>query len=345
MLRDVNGEKVMKMGLLEYYRGKKILVTGGAGSIGSQLVRDLLGFRPKVVRVLDNNETGLFDLEQELQSQRIRILVGDVRERDRLRRAVEDVDIVFHVAALKHVPLCEYNPFDAVRTNVIGTENVMNASLDEEVEKVILVSTDKAVNASNVMGATKLLAERLTVSANHYKGKRRTALSCVRFGNVLDSRGSLLQILRKQIANGGPVTITDPEMTRFVMGVSKAVELILKATVMARGGEIFILKMPSLRVADLIEAIVETLAPCYGFQAREIAVRRIGRRAGEKLFEELMTIEEAGYAVEKDGMYVLDPTASASSRKRMTPDRYSSDKVRKLSRTEIRSLLREIAVN
>ena len=158
------------MSLKPTYKDKTLLVTGGAGSIGSELVRTLLNMGPKVVRVLDNNETGLFDLEQELRSEKIRLLVGDVRDRERLERAFEGVDIVFHAAALKHVPLCEFNPFDAVKTNVIGTQNALDAAIDEEVDRFIFISTDKAVNPTNVMGATKLLAERLTISANYYKG-------------------------------------------------------------------------------------------------------------------------------------------------------------------------------
>ena len=165
-------------------------------------------------------------LLKELQSEKIRTFVGDVRDKERLKRAVEGVDIVFHAAALKHVPLCEYNPFEAVKTNVIGTQNLIDIALYEEVEKVILISTDKVVNPMNVVGATKLLAERLTISANHYKGKRKIVFSCVRFGNVLDSRGSIVPIFKKQIEKGGLVTVTDPEMTRFVMSIPKAVELI-----------------------------------------------------------------------------------------------------------------------
>ena len=180
------------MDLKSYYHGKTVLITGGVGSIGSYLVREILKFDPKSVRVLDNNESGLFDLEQELDPRKLRSFVGDIRDKDRLTMAMEDVDIVFHAAALKHVPLCEFNPFDAVKTNVVGTQNVLDAAFAQGVQKVITISTDKAVNPSNVMGATKLLAERLTISANSYRGHKKTVFSCVRFGNVLHSRGSVV---------------------------------------------------------------------------------------------------------------------------------------------------------
>ena len=185
-----------------FYKDKVVLVTGGTGSIGSEIVKKVLEHSPKAVRVLDNNETSLFELEQELNSNKIRTLIGDIRDNERLMRALEGVDIVFHAGALKHVPLCEYNPFDAVKTNVIGTQNVLNAALDQNVDKVIVISTDKAVNPINVMGATKLLAERLTISANNYTGDKNTVFSCVRFGNVLDSRGSVVPLFKNQLKKG-----------------------------------------------------------------------------------------------------------------------------------------------
>ena len=158
----------------ESYNNKTVVVTGGVGSIGSEIVRSMLLCSPKAVRVLDNNETGLFELEQELQSSKLRPLIGDVRDKERLSRAIEGADIVFHAAALKHVPLCEYNPFESVKTNVLGTQNLIEAAIDENVERFITVSTDKVVNPNSTMGTTKLLAERLTIDANYYKGKRRT---------------------------------------------------------------------------------------------------------------------------------------------------------------------------
>ena len=293
--------------LKNFYEDKTILITGGVGSIGNEIVRSILEYNPEAVRVLDNNETGLFDLEEDMQSEKIRLFVGDVKDKERLIRAVEGVDIVFHAAALKHVPLCEYNPFEAVKTNVYGTQNLIDVAIDEEVEKFITISTDKAANPINVMGATKLLAEKLTISANFYRGKRKTALSCVRFGNVLDTRGSVIPLFRKQIQNGGPLTVTDLNMTRFMMSIPKAVKLVLKSAEMAKGGEIFIFKMPALRIGDLAEAMIQESAPEYGYTHDEIEIKNIGKRPGEKLYEELMIEEEAENAYEDEEMFIVLP--------------------------------------
>jgi len=324
------------------FRGKNILVTGGVGSIGSEIVRKVLRYDPKAVRVLDNNETGLFELKQELQSGKIRPLVGDLRDKERLQRAVEGIDFIFHAAALKHVPLCEFNPFEAVKTNVLGTQNIIEATMEEEVEKLITISTDKAVNPVNVMGATKLLAERLTISANYYKGWRETAFSCVRFGNVLDSRGSVVPLFRGQVAKGGPITITDHDMTRFVMSISQAVELVLKAAEIAQGGEIFIFKMPALRINDLAEVMSEELAPCFGYEPKSIQIEINGKRAGEKIYEELLTEDEAMNAFEMEDMFIITPKEKNHESKKIPAKEYRSDKEAiLLSKEEIKEILRK----
>ncbi|MFM2375096.1 MAG: hypothetical protein RLZZ165_193, partial [Bacteroidota bacterium] len=212
---------------MNIFEGKDILVTGGCGSIGSEIVRQLIIHEPKRVRVLDNDETGHWRLSQDLASPLLRNLLGDIRDRDRLGRAMEGVDYVFHAAALKHVPLCEYNPYEAVHTNVIGTQNVVDAAITHGVQKLIGISTDKAVNPINTMGATKLLSERLIVNAP--VGFSEIQVGCVRFGNVLGSAGSVIPMFKQQIAKGGPITITTPEMTRFFMTIPQAVDLVLKA--------------------------------------------------------------------------------------------------------------------
>lgn len=291
----------------EFYQGKTILITGGAGSIGSALARKLLDYKPKIIRLLDINETGLFNLKQELSADILRLLVGDIRDKDRLRRAVEKVDIVFHAAALKHVPLCESNPFEAVQTNVMGTKNLIEACIDEKIKKFITISTDKAVNPINVLGASKLLAERLTVSANLYKGKRQTIFSCVRFGNVLNSQGSVLPIFLNQVKKGGPVKVTDKNMSRFIMSIDKATELVLKAAYLSRGGEIFILKMPALRIKDLAEAVIEEASYRFGYKPKSIKTVYIGKRDGEKVYEELMNEDEATMVKELADMFILLP--------------------------------------
>jgi len=329
--------------MADVFRDKNILVTGGVGSIGSEIIRKVLKYNPKAVRALDNNETGLFELEQELQSEKLRPLVGDVRDKERLRRAIEGADIVFHAAALKHVPLCEYNPFEAVKTNVHGTQNVIEVAMEEEIEKLITISTDKAVNPINVMGATKLLAERLTISANYYKGAKKTAFSCVRFGNVLDSRGSVVPLFKEQIGKGGPVTITDTDMSRFVMSIPKAVALVLKAAEMAQGGEIFIFKMPALRVSDLAEAMIEELASQYGYDPKAIKVEISGKRAGEKIYEELLTEDEAINSRETEDMFIISQAGERQENKKIAAKEYRSDKGGILmGKEEIKEMLREV---
>jgi FlaA1/EpsC-like NDP-sugar epimerase len=324
----------------EFYNNKTILVTGAAGSVGSEIAARALGLNPRIVRALDDNETGLFDLEKRLQSDKLRLLIGDVRDKERLRMAIEGVDLVFHAAALKHVPLCEYNPFEAVKTNVLGTQNVIEVAMDKEVEKLITISTDKAVNPVNVMGATKLLAERLTTSANYYKGVRKTAFSCVRFGNVLDSRGSVVPLFKEQIRRGGPVMITDPNMTRFVMSIPRAVDLVLRATEIARGGEIFIFKMPALRIGDLAEAMIEELAPRYGYDPKGIKVEMSGKRVGEKIYEELLTEDEAMHAAETEDMFVITPAAEKQESPKIPPTEYKSDRdAVLLTKKEIKEML------
>lgn len=331
--------------LEETFRDKRILITGGTGSIGSELVRKLLEYNPKVIRIFSNDENALFNLELDLQQyDNLRFLVGDVRDKERLRKATEDIEIVFHAAALKHVPSCEYNPFEAIKTNVIGTQNLLEDAIDANVEKMITISTDKAVSPINVMGATKLLAERLTIAANHYKGFKKTVFSCVRFGNVFGSRGSVMQLFERQIQNGGPITLTDPDMVRFVMSVDRAVELVLKATEMAKGEEIFIFKMPALHIKNLADVMIHKLAPKYGYEPKDIKVKIIGKRKGEKLYEELMTEDEAMNAYETEDMLVILPDvpiipAQREGLKRIAFKTYTSKDTRELTKKEIEDFL------
>jgi UDP-N-acetylglucosamine 4,6-dehydratase len=325
--------------------GKNILVTGGTGSIGSEIVRRLLQHEPKVIRILSNDENGLFNLEQELASySNVRFLVGDVKDKERLQRAVEGIDYIFHSAALKHVPLCEYNPFEAVKTNVLGTQNVIDVAIEEEIEKLISISTDKAVNPINVMGATKLLAERLTISANYYRGARKTIFSCVRFGNVLDSRGSVIPLFREQIRNGGPVTITDPDMTRFIMSIPRAIDLVLKSAEMAQGGEIFIFKMPVVRIGDLAKVMIEELAPKYGYDPKIFQTRIVGRRTAEKNYEELMTHDEALRACEIEEMFIIYPEVQQAqiTKQETVVKPYHPAAQPLLSPNEIKLILKEV---
>lgn len=291
-----------------FFKNKSILVTGGCGSIGSAIVRDILNYAPKVVRVFDNNETGIFEFENELSNKpNVRFLLGDVRDDERVDLAMENIDIVFHAAALKHVPLCEYNPFEAVKTNVLGTENIIKSAYANNVEKVILISTDKVVNPVSTMGATKLLAEKIMSAAHYYKGYKKTVMATVRFGNVLSSSGSVVPLFENQISQKGPVTITNPDMTRFIMSTKRTIELVFKAVELMRGGEIFILKMPVIKIKDLADVMIENIAPKYGCKPKDIPIKQIGSRSGEKMHEELMTEDEASIAYETNEMFIILP--------------------------------------
>lgn len=331
------------------FEGKNILITGGAGSFGSAMLEHILDHKPKVVRVLDNNEEKLFHLEQRFKEDDcVRLLLGDIRDKDRLHRAIEDIDIILHAAALKHVSSCEYNPFEAVRTNIIGTQNIIDMAINEEVEKVMLTSTDKAANPTNVMGTSKLMSEKLIVAANYHKGSRDTVFSCVRFGNVMGSSGSVIPLFREQIINGGPVTVTDPEMTRFILSMDEALELVMKSIELAHGGEVFILKMPSIKIGILAELMVNELAPKYGYKPEDINIKKIEIKAGEKFHEDLMTEEELTRSLETDEFFIILPQLREVSEidrsnydhaKRPKATSFSSKDAKLLSRGEIRDLL------
>ncbi|UCD03752.1 MAG: polysaccharide biosynthesis protein [Candidatus Woesearchaeota archaeon] len=332
-----------------FYEGKDILVTGGCGSIGKELVKQILEFSPRRLRVFDQNESGLFHLQEELAAHNnLRFLVGNLRDKERLRRAVRGADIVFHAAALKHVPLCEYNPYEAVQTNVIGTQNLIEVCRDEDVERVIAISTDKAAHPINTMGATKLLSEKLILTGA--TGKCKTIFSCVRFGNVLNSDGSVIPIFKRQIAKGGPVTITSKEMTRFFMSMGKAIELVLKSAILTRGGEIFILPMNALKITDLAEVIVEELAPKYGYHPEEIEFKEVGIRPGEKTHEYLVTKEEVKDMVHSDDLIVLysslliEPEVRKQLIKKKSThnhQHYHSGNIPLLSKDEIKKILKK----
>ena len=319
------------------FRGRTVLVTGGTGSIGSEVVRRVLDHEPHAVRVLSRDDSKQFELAQELRDRpELRMLIGDVRDRERITRAMNGVDLVVHAAAMKHVPASEFNPFEATETNVRGTQNVVEAAIDANVERVLTISTDKAVDPTNVMGATKLLAERLTSSAGLWKGSAATRFASVRFGNVIGSRGSIVPLILRQVAAGGPVTITDPEMTRYLMPLGDAVGLCLAAMRRMEGGEVFILKMPRVRIGDLVDALIEAYAGRFGHEPSAIAVERIGIRAGEKQDEALMTQEEARRARDDGEMWIVPRLADDAS---PVPTSEALEPAPLLDRDEIRALL------
>ncbi|MCC3646346.1 polysaccharide biosynthesis protein [Cytobacillus oceanisediminis] len=327
------------------YNNKTILVTGGTGSIGMEIVKLLLSCNPRSVRVFSRDESKQFFMQEELKNyENIRYFVGDIRDKQRLLFALDGVDYVFHAAALKHVPSCEYNPFEAVKTNVLGVQNLIEASLEKRIKKVIVISTDKVVNPINTMGTTKLLSEKLVAAADYYKGANKTVFACVRFGNVMGSRGSVIPLFKEQITSGEPITLTDKKMTRFIMSISQASNLVLKAAEYAIGGELFILKMPTIRIIDLAEVLIEDYESATGQKGP--GIQEVGIRPGEKIFEELMTLEESKRALCNDEMFIIPSIVNQMKDPcqyygfRIAKDgNYSSENAPRLNKKELLKLL------
>lgn len=328
-------------------RGRRILVTGGTGTVGRHLVARLLEGGAEVVRVFSRDEHKQFEMREDFSGNsglnRLRFLLGDVRDKERVRWAMEGIDLVFHLAALKHVPACEYNPFEAVKTNVMGTQNVIECAIEAGVSALVYASTDKAAAPCNTMGASKLLAERLVSSADQWKGPRDIKFLSVRFGNILFSRGSVVPLFAGQIKKGGPLTVTDKDMSRFFMGVDRACELTMTSLAMARGGETFVFKMPVLRIGDLAQGMVE-------LSGNDIDIEYIGPRSGEKMYEELMSEEESARALETDDLFIILPYHCMERKRALDEYRdarkaqcasYSSDHETPLSIEGIKRLLAE----
>jgi len=276
---------------------KVVLVTGGTGSFGKKFIRVMLEeYNPAKLIVFSRDELKQHEMRAAgFNDSRLRYFIGDVRDLQRLRRAFNGVDVVVHAAARKQVPACEYNPMEAIKTNILGSSNVIEAALDAGVTRVIALSTDKAVNPINLYGATKLAAEKLFVQSNAYAGGTATRFSCVRYGNVVGSRGSVVPVFLKQRANG-KITITDDRMTRFWISLDQGVHFVIRCAEQMLGGEVFVPKIPSMKVMDLAKAV-----------APESEVEIIGIRPGEKLHEVLISEDEARTTVEMPDMYVVQP--------------------------------------
>lgn len=286
------------------WTNKVVLVTGGTGSFGKKFIEVMLKeYHPAKLIVFSRDELKQHEMRANgFDAPNLRYFIGDIRDLPRLRRAFDGVDIVIHTAALKQVPACEYNPMEAIKTNILGSSNVIDAALDAGVEKVLALSTDKAVNPVNLYGATKLAAEKLFVQSNYYAGEKSTRFSCTRYGNVVGSRGSVVPLFIKQRNNGG-ITITDERMTRFWISLEQGVRFVIRCVEQMHGGEVFIPKIPSMAIMDLARAI----AP--GSQ-----IRYTGIRPGEKLHEVLISDDEARAAVELEDMYVVMPSTSLNVR-------------------------------
>ncbi len=296
---------------MKQFQGKRILVTGACGTVGSELVKQLLlgdDYDIKELIGIDNNESALFFIDQQyLNDTRANFFVTDIKDKDELINKTKGIDIIFHAAALKHVVLCEKSPEQAVQTNINGIQNIIAAANANNVETVIFTSSDKAVNPTNVMGTSKLMGERLMTAANSNKRDGGPVFASTRFGNVLGSSGSVVPIFHNQIAKGGAVTLTDKNMTRFVMSVQESVQLVLNSAKYAKGGEVFVTKMPVIRIEDLAIAMIEILAPKYGRDPNEVNIKEIGTKPGEKLYEELMSHEELRRTIELKSYFSVLP--------------------------------------
>lgn len=293
----------------QLWTDKRVLITGICGTVGTRIFEQLLERDPEEIIGIDNNESELFFFEEKCREHDdVNLHLCDVRDRQNLKRRMNGVDIVLHTAALKHVMLCEKSPGDAVRTNIEGVRNVVAAATEANVDRVLFTSSDKAVNPTNVMGTSKLMGERLLTAANARKrDKNGPIFASTRFGNVLGSRGSVIPIFKEQIAEGGPVTLTDPRMTRFIMTLKEAARLVLDSVFLAKGGEVFVTKMPVVRIEDLAHVMVEELAPVHGHSPEDVEVDVIGAKPGEKFYEELMNNEESRRTVEIPEYFAILP--------------------------------------
>ena len=316
--------KKSNLNLAREFKGKNILITGGTGSIGMGLAKQLIKYNPKEIRIFSNDENSIFEAKENLGGNHIyKFMVGDVRDKDRLNLAIRNVDIVYHTAAMKHIEICEENPFDAVI---------------EEIEKFVFISTDKATNPTSTLGGSKLLAERLTLDAGTYSGKGKTKFSIVRFGNVLGSRGSVFQIFQKQIKMKKPLTVTDKNMTRFIMSISDAASMILHVTKILSGGEIYILKMPSIRIEDLAKGMLHVYGSRFP-DYRNTSSLKITKPRGERFHELLISKEEMPYCHDMGDMYKVSKTPS---KKQLSSKEFSSETASRISQSKLHKTINEL---
>ena len=323
------------------FKNKKILITGGTGSLGTALTNRLLETDIDTIRIFSRDELKQSQMESDFNDDRLRFLIGDIRDKERLEKAVESIDIVIHTAALKQVPVIEYNPFEAIKTNVQGAQNLVEACLNKDVEFALAIGTDKAVSPFNTYGATKLLMERLFVSANYYKGSHKTKFSCVRYGNVLGSRGSILPTFIEQIISGKKITITDPNMTRFNITIDQALDLIFRVIKNGHGGDVHVPKLDAYRVGDIKDVLLDLMDS-------KNEEERIPVRIGEKHHEILINTHEIRNTYEnQDNDYVIYENQFAKDQSKNIPNskkttltaEYSSDKVKTTSKEELKEIL------
>ncbi len=324
------------------FDGKKILITGGTGSLGSALVKNILESNVDTIRIFSRDEAKQVRMQSEYNDDRLRFLIGDVRDKNRLSRSLEEIDIVIHTAALKQVPVAEYNPFEAVKTNVYGSQNLIECCLDKEVKTVLAIGTDKAVSPLNTYGATKMLMERLFISANYYRGNHRIKLLCVRYGNVLGSKGSIVPTLVNQVKHGKKMTVTDPEMTRFNITMDEALNLIFRALNNGVGGEIYIPKLKAYKTGVMVQALADLLGVKHDME-------KIPIRPGEKFHESLISVDELRNTYESNKDYIIfesqlqDNTIPKRTEIKKTglTERYSSDRVELITLDELKEILKK----
>ena len=324
--------------------GKVVLVTGGTGSIGSEIARQTLYQGASKVVVFSRDEIKHFIMRREISDDRLQTVVGDVRDLRSIEQVFDrvDIDILYHAAAMKHVVMCEDFPLESVQTNILGTQNIVDLALKHLVSKVITISTDKAAYPANVMGACKFIAERITLNANKMsRGKQ--SFSCVRFGNVASSRGSVIPVYVENLLNRNVLQVTNPEVTRFIMEIPDAVKLVIAATEYAEGGEIFILKMKALKLGDLVDVMIDRIAPRLNVSENDVRVNISGLVAGEKLHEDLINDTESSRLYELEDMYVLLPDNEATNKypsiRKASLSRYASSDVDLITREEIERLV------
>lgn len=319
-------------------KDKTVLVTGGTGSFGKKFVLKALTLGVKKIIVFSRDELKQYEMKQEFKDERIRFFIGDVRDKERLYRAFDGVDIVIHAAAMKHVDACEYNPFEAVKTNIHGAQNIIDAAIDKGVEKVIALSTDKACSPINLYGATKLASDKLFIAANAYVGGKHTKFSVVRYGNVVGSRGSVVPFFKK-MRETGVLPVTDERMTRFWITLEHGVQFVIDNLSRMHGGELFVPKIPSMKVTDLAKAI-----------GPECEIRIVGIRPGEKLHEAMITEDDARHTIEFDDYYVIQPefnwwSVDYGNGSKPLPEVFhyvSNENTKWLSVEELRELVKEM---
>ena len=332
--------KIFDQKLKNVFTNKIILISGGTGSIGLGLVKQLTKHKPKEIRILSNDENSIAETIGNLGKSPIyKFMVGDVRDKDRLNLAIRDVDIVYHAAAMKHIDICEDNPFDAVKTNVVGTSNILEASIIEGVQKFILISTDKATNPTSTLGGSKLLAERLTLDAGTYVRKGKTKFAIVRFGNVLGSRGSVFQIFQSQIKMKKPLTVTDKRMTRFIMSISEASAMILEVTKILKDGEIYILKMPSVRIEDLAKGMLHVYGTRFTDYRNTSSIKISTSREKERFHEFLITKEELPFCHDIEKMYKV---SQSENKKQLSIKEFSSETASRMSQSKLHKTINEL---